>query len=82
MDTHDQSPLRTAIDLIGGTSAVALEFGISPGAVSQWLQNGIAPGPRCKRLEELTKGRVTVYQLNPEVFGTGPRRRYPKAGRP
>jgi DNA-binding transcriptional regulator YdaS (Cro superfamily) len=74
MDTHDQSPLRTAIDLIGGTSAVARAFSITPGAVSIWLQRGEAPADRCIRLEELCKRKVTRYALRPDVFGNAPPR--------
>jgi DNA-binding transcriptional regulator YdaS (Cro superfamily) len=72
MDTHDMSPLETALELIGGTVAAARKLGVKPAAISQMRKRGQAPSNRCVRIEELTNGRVTRYQLRPDVFGQAP----------
>lgn len=62
--SHDDS---AAIDAMGGPTAVAAIFGISPQAVSQWRRNGI---PRVSRMYLEVKRpdlfSLPVPQTNPE----------------
>lgn len=74
MDTHNDTPLHTAVALIGGPSALAKHFGISPAAISLWLKKGKAPSNRCLRIEQLCGGAVTRYDLDPAVFGAPPKK--------
>lgn len=40
---HNAQFAHAVIDELGGTRAVAREYKITQGAVSQWLKNGIPP---------------------------------------
>jgi DNA-binding transcriptional regulator YdaS (Cro superfamily) len=72
--TPERLALEKAIALIGGTMATSRAFGIKPPSVSRWLSKGRAPSDRCLKLQELTKGEVTVHELRPDVFGPKPKR--------
>jgi DNA-binding transcriptional regulator YdaS (Cro superfamily) len=69
MDIQNPTPLEKAIAIIGGTNATARALGIKPPSVSKWLRKGRAPAERCRDIEKLTKGKVTRYELRPDVFG-------------
>jgi DNA-binding transcriptional regulator YdaS (Cro superfamily) len=73
--TPERLALEKAIALIGGTMAAARAFGIKPPSISRWLSKGRAPSDRCLRLQQLTKGAVTVHELRPDVFGAAPGRK-------
>jgi len=60
--------LAQAIEIIGGVSAVAKLFGVTPGAVSQWDR---APALYVYKLAEATGGRVPTEVLRPDMFPTG-----------
>lgn len=60
---------KTIIQKAGGPAAVARIFGITSQAVSQWEA---IPADRCKRIEEVTGGKVTCHQMRPDVFGAMP----------
>jgi len=72
------SPIERVFEILGGPSAIAKRFADENGkplrawAVSKWRRR-VPPG-RCVPLEEMTGGRVTRYQLRPDVFGLDPRR--------
>lgn len=70
----ERAALERAIALIGGTMATARAFDLKPPSISRWLSNGRAPADRCLKLQELTKGAVTVHELRPDVFGAKPKR--------
>ena len=61
--------MRAAFELIGQQQRVAEICGVTPGAVSQWLTKGRVPVQHCLTLESATEGRVTRYQLRPDIFG-------------
>ena len=68
--TQTQS-IETAISLLGGQSELAQKLGLkSQGTISQWV-TGRRPLPaiHCRKIEELTDGKVTRYELRPDVFG-------------
>ena len=66
------SPLETAIRLAGGVPAVAKALDISQPAVHRWRARGKAPADRVIHLEHATQGKVTRYELRPDVFGPAP----------
>lgn len=71
--------ITTAIDHVGGPSALAAEISrieardppLNPSLVSQWA-TGRRPvaAHHCLAIEQATQGVVTRYQLRPDVFGT------------
>ncbi|MDR0251113.1 MAG: helix-turn-helix domain-containing protein [Burkholderiales bacterium] len=68
--------VEEAFRIVGSASAVARAFGISAAATLKWLElspkTGLPkiPPERCRRLEELTGGKVTREQMRPDVFGS------------
>lgn len=68
------NPLTEALDLAGLTQAeLAAAIGVTPQAVSQWIDRGRVPAERCIAVEIATGGQVTRYELRPDVFGDAPR---------
>ncbi|MGH8523807.1 MAG: transcriptional regulator, partial [Gammaproteobacteria bacterium] len=64
--------LRMAIELLGSQAALARCVGIRPQAVQQWAIKGRVPAARCLSVEQATRGRVSRYDLRPDVFGPEP----------
>ncbi len=64
--------LRIAIELLGSQAALARRVGIRPQAVQQWTVKGRVPAARCLSVEQATRGRVSRYDLRPDVFGPEP----------
>lgn len=64
------SPIKRAVQSVGSNAALAIQVGVSPGMVSQWV-SGKRPvaATRCAAIETATKGAVTRYELRPDVFG-------------
>lgn len=56
-------------------SELAARISVTPQAVNQWVKAGHVPAERCRSIEEATRGRVTRYDLRPDVFGPAPKRR-------
>ena len=50
-------------------SGLARQLGINPQSVQLWVKDKKVPAKRCIKIEELTGGKLTRYQLNPEIFG-------------
>lgn len=63
--------VKKSMDIHGGTQVeFAQACEISQGLVSQFLSGAKQPGWRtCQRIEQATAGRVTRYQLRPDIFG-------------
>jgi DNA-binding transcriptional regulator YdaS (Cro superfamily) len=57
------------LSIIGEHKRAAEICGVTPGAVSQWVTKGRVPVAHCLTLESATEGRVTRYQLRPDIFG-------------
>ena len=74
----EKTPIERVFDLLGGPSAIAKHFvddngkPIRPWAVSKWRKG--VPADRVLKLEELTAGKVTRYELRPDIYGKAPRR--------
>lgn len=69
-------PIKQAIEAVGGQqSELASLITVSPQMVNQWV-HGIRPVPakHCIAIEQATKGRVTRYDLRPDVFGAPTKR--------
>lgn len=45
------------------------QVGVTQGRVSQWLKGEKIPAERCIQIEAATGGKVTRYDLRPDVFG-------------
>lgn len=65
--------IKRAIEVAGTQTALAEKIGATQGQVWQWSA-GRKPIPahRCIPIEEATEGRVTRYDLRPDVFGKKP----------
>lgn len=61
--------LDVAIDEVGGVCQLAKAVGVTQPAVSNWKIRGRVPAEHCVRIEEASKGRVTRYDLRPDIFG-------------
>lgn len=66
------TPLEIAIRLAGGVPAVAKALDISQPAIHRWRARGKPPANRVIYLERATNGKVTRYDLRPDVFGPEP----------
>lgn len=69
-------PIELAIQMCEGQDSLAKRLGLkSQGTVSQWV-TGRRPVPskHCRKIEELTKGKVTRYDLRPDIFGKDPQK--------
>ena len=61
--------LVKAVDIIGSMSETARKVGCSPQAVDQWQ---ICPPGRVLAVEAATGGKVTRYELRPDIYGEAP----------
>ena len=67
-------PIQRAIKLVGTQQKLADALGLkSQGQVTQWV-TGRRPVPpkQCIPIELATGGKVTRYELRPDVFGPAP----------
>lgn len=69
------SALSEAIAICGTQTELARRIGgkVKTGHIYHWLRNRVPP-ERCHDIERATQGRVTRYQLRPDVFGAAPAR--------
>jgi DNA-binding transcriptional regulator YdaS (Cro superfamily) len=67
----ENAPLAIAIAAAGGIGAFTKHLEITPQAVSEWRKRGVPPA-RCIEVENLSSGKVTRYELRPDVFGAAP----------
>lgn len=65
-------PIDRLVDLFGTQSALAAKLGIRCASISGWRQRGKVPVERCLAIEQATGGKVTRYELRPDVFGEAP----------
>lgn len=66
MDT--QTPIREAVAMLGGQSALASAINATPAQVWQFL-NGVRPigAEKCAAIESATRGEVTCERLRPDL---------------
>jgi DNA-binding transcriptional regulator YdaS (Cro superfamily) len=65
----NKTPLHVAVEFAGGQSALARMIGVRQGYIWKWLQSGRTSPKYCLAIERVTFGKVTRYQLRPDVFG-------------
>lgn len=68
----DKTPLERACDALDGQGNLAAAIGVSPQAISQWV-NRKRPLPleRVKDIVRATSGRITAHDLAPDTFPAG-----------
>lgn len=69
------SNLLRAIQIFGGTQEEFAEKlgGLSQSTVSSYVTGRRnIPAKHCRKIQALTKGQVTCYQLRPDIFGEQP----------
>ena len=67
----DGDTVKRAVALVGGQSSMAKSIGVTQQAVQQWVANNRVPAARAMEVEKLCDGRITRYELRPDVFGPG-----------
>lgn len=63
--------LERAIEILGTQEALASALGIRSPSISEWRKRQV-PAERCPEIEKATSGKVTRYDLRPDVFGEAP----------
>lgn len=66
-----QQLIRDCIRAAGGQTSVALDLGIKQQSVFSWIEKGLVPAPRVRRVIHLAAAGgflIDEVQLNPEVF--------------
>lgn len=68
---HMKTKLESAIELCGGQTALAKAIGVQQPHVWNWLNrsHGVVPAEHCIKIEEATGGKISRYDLRPDVFG-------------
>lgn len=59
------------IECFDSKADAARQIGITPQSIRKWENTGIPP-ERCIDVEKLIHGKVTRYQMRPDVFGDSP----------
>jgi len=62
------SPIKRAVQIAGGQSALARFIGVKPQAVQQWVASGRVPPVRVPRIVEAVGGAVSHHDLRPDIF--------------
>jgi DNA-binding transcriptional regulator YdaS (Cro superfamily) len=67
------SALARAVEEVGGQTALARAIGgpVKQGHVWYWLnaKDGLVPAEHCLAIERATSGRITRFDLRPDIFG-------------
>lgn len=64
-----KSPLRRAVDEVGGQAALAKAIGAAPQHVWNWLnRDNRVPAEWVLPIEAATQGKVTRHQLRPDIY--------------
>jgi DNA-binding transcriptional regulator YdaS (Cro superfamily) len=64
--------LDLACRLLGSQDSLADTLQIKSPSITGWRDRNRVPAERCREIEAATHGRVTRYQLRPDVFGPAP----------
>jgi DNA-binding transcriptional regulator YdaS (Cro superfamily) len=67
------TPIQWACTAAGGQAALGLKIGRPQQTISNWVQRGYPPAHYCPDIEKATAGKVTRYDLRPDIFGDPPR---------
>jgi len=68
----ESSFIEKAVSLSGSQSELARRIGVRQGTLWKWIRKGIVPAEYAISIESAVKGKVTRYQLRPDVFGPAP----------
>lgn len=64
--------LESYIDQVGGAE-LARRLRVSESSVSHWKSGRFRISPkRCREIEDISGGAVTVHDLRPDIFGPTP----------
>jgi len=55
---------------VNGLGQLATDCDVTYQAVQKWIRKKRVPAERARDIERATQGRVTRYQLRPDVFGS------------
>lgn len=66
------TPLQRAVLLAGNQTRLARKIGKGQAHVAMWLKRGRVAPTACIAIETAVDGRVTRYELRPDVFGPPP----------
>ena len=69
--TRRMKPLRRMAKIYGSRARFAAAMGVSGEAVRKWERTRV-PAERCREIERLSHGEITVHQLRPDLFGPAP----------
>lgn len=64
--------LDRVIDLVGGQAELARKVGVSPQVVNGWCKRNRVAASKAVAVEQAVEGRVTRYDLRPDIFGEPP----------
>lgn len=64
-----KTPIEKMIEIVGSQAELARACGVRHQAVQKWIKKGRVPAERVLAVEKATQGRVTRYELRPDVFG-------------
>lgn len=66
----DTTSIKKACAVAGGVTALARLLNVTVPTVSEWTRaRRPVPSTRCIAIERAVNGKVTRYQLRPDVFG-------------
>ena len=69
----DDKPISIAVSVVGSQAALATILDVPAALVWQWVNDRRPVAARhCIPIEAATGGRVTRYDLRPDVFGGSP----------
>jgi len=69
MKNEMKKALEKAVVILGGVVCMARACDVNHQNVQSWRKRGWLPDVKCRLVELLTGGKVTRYQLRPDVFG-------------
>jgi DNA-binding transcriptional regulator YdaS (Cro superfamily) len=64
--------IKKAVETSGSQSELARRINVRQGTLWKWLIADRAPAEYCIAIERATGGKVTRYDLRPDVFGPAP----------
>ena len=64
-----KNAIERAVEIAGGQSELSRRVGVKRQAIGQWITRGVVPARRCMSVSAAVQFKVSVHELNPEVFG-------------
>lgn len=61
--------LKRAVEIVGGVKSLALELGVHPNNVSDWLYRDLQiPAHHVPKIVQATRGAIKAEELRPDIF--------------